>query len=91
MNARNPFGHVIFLQAVYDDEVWKYIRYEFYRPLEVFWKHDETGVDCTATCGGGQCDSIAACGAHELIAFFVSREAILAMFSCYVIAERTRS
>jgi len=44
----------VYQQALYDDIVWKYIRYEFYQPLSVIWVHDEKSVKCTKTCDNGK-------------------------------------
>ncbi|XP_076801065.1 ADAMTS-like protein 1 isoform X2 [Clavelina lepadiformis] len=52
-DVEGPVPKEMQVLAVYDNAVWKYIRYEFYRPLEVFWTHEIDGVSCTVTCGGG--------------------------------------
>uniref|UniRef100_F6Z4P1 Ig-like domain-containing protein n=1 Tax=Ciona intestinalis TaxID=7719 RepID=F6Z4P1_CIOIN len=53
LDVAGPVPQDMKVLALYDDTMWKYIRYEFYRPLVVFWKHDETSARCPVTCGAG--------------------------------------
>ena len=62
----------VYLQALYDDSIWKYIRYEFYRPLKAVWVHDEKNASCTTTCGGGNLFALLILTKHNLLACYIA-------------------